>query len=77
VDAEASALRASTAPAVSAASSGGLNVVATQRASSALDADLASAANTGGLAIAIPALAAAIAVLAYAGFRPRLNEYRG
>jgi hypothetical protein len=52
-------------------------VVATQRASSALDADLASAANTGGLAIAIPALAAAIAVLAYAGFRPRLNEYRG
>jgi hypothetical protein len=77
VDAEASALRASTAPAVSAASSGGLNVVATQRASSALDADLASAANTGGLAIAIPALAAAIGVLAYAGFRPRLNEYRG
>ena len=77
VDAEASTLRANTTPAVSATSSGGLNVVATQRASSALDADLASAANTDGLAIGIPALAAAIAVLAYVGFRPRLNEYRG
>jgi hypothetical protein len=77
VDAEALKLQANPTPAVSATSSDGLNLVATQPASSALDADLASAANTDGLAIAIPALAAAIAFLAYAGFRPRLNEYRG
>ena len=73
VDTEAVALRANMTP----ASSGGLDVAATQRASSALDAEMASAANTDGLPIGIPVLAAAIAVLGYLGFRPRLNEYRG
>ena len=49
VDAEAATLRAHPASGGSAASSGGLNPSATQRASSALGADLASAENAGGL----------------------------
>jgi hypothetical protein len=77
VDAEANALRADTAPGVSAASSGGLNVAVTQRATRVLDTDLASAARTEGLPIGIPVLTAAAAVLGYLGLRPRLNEYRG
>jgi hypothetical protein len=73
VDSEAVALRANTTP----DSSGALDVAATQRASGALDADMAAAANTDDLPIAIPVLAAAIVVSGYLGFRPRLNEYRG
>lgn len=52
--------------------SGALPVKATQ----ALDRDLAAAGNTAGLPIGIPALAAAIAALAWLGVRPRMNEYR-
>lgn len=73
VDTEAAGLRANTTP----ASSGGLDAAATQRATGTLDADMRSATNTDGLPIGIPALTAAIAVLGYLGFRPRLNEYRG
>jgi hypothetical protein len=76
VDAQAARLRANPASGGSVASSGGLNPSATQRASSALDADLASAGNAGGLPAGIPVLAAATVVFCYAGFRPRLNEYR-
>jgi hypothetical protein len=76
VDAEAAMLRANPAPGGSAASSAGLNPSATQRVSGALDADLASAANAGGLPTGIPVLAAATVILCYAAFRPRLNEYR-
>lgn len=50
---------------------------ATESASRALDADLAAAGNTGGLPAGIPALAATIAVLAWLGIKPRLDEYRG
>lgn len=73
VDTEAVELRADMTP----VSSGGLDVTTTQHASGTLDADLESASNTGGLPIGIPVLSAAIAVLGYLGFRPRLNEYRG
>jgi hypothetical protein len=76
VDSDAETLRASPASGGSAASSGGLTPSATQRASSMLDADLASAENTDGLPAGIPILTAATVVLCYAGFRPRLNEYR-
>ena len=76
VDAEAATLQANPASGGSVASSGGLNPSATQGASSALDADLASAENAGGLPAGIPVLAAATVVFCYAGFRPRLNEYR-
>jgi hypothetical protein len=72
VDAEAAALRAGMPP----VSSGGLDVMATQRAGSAFGADMTSATAADGLPAGIPALAAAIAVLGYLGFRPRLNEYR-
>jgi hypothetical protein len=76
VDHEAEALQANTARGVSTSSGGGLNLSATQRARSALDTDLASAENADGLPIAIPVLAAATVAFCYAGFRPRLNEYR-
>jgi hypothetical protein len=77
VDAKAKALQATTTTSASAASSeGGLNPSTTQAESSALDADLASAEDAGGLPAGIPVLAAATVVLCYAGFRPRLNEYR-
>ncbi len=77
VDMQAAALRAKAAGSASGPASGGLSVTATQPASGALDADLASAENTGGLPIGIPALAAAIVGLAFLGVKPRLNEYRG
>ena len=77
VDGEAAALRANVPGSASAARSGGLSVTKTQSASSALDADLASAEDTGRLQVAIPTLAVAIAALAYLGFKPRLDEYRG
>jgi hypothetical protein len=75
VDAEAAALRANTAGHAP-ATSGGLNVTVTQSASSALDADLAAAGNSGGLPFGIPVLAVAIAGLACLGVKPRLDEYR-
>lgn len=74
VHAQAAALRANSAGV--SPSSGGLNASATQRADGALDADLASAEDAGALPAGIPALAAATAVLCYAAFRLRLNEYR-
>jgi hypothetical protein len=78
VDKEATALRATTTAGAPAASSrDGLNPSATQAASSALDADLASAEGAGGgLPAGIPVLAAATMAFCYAGFRPRLNEYQ-
>jgi hypothetical protein len=72
VNAQAAALRAGQAP----SGSGGLNVIATQRASSALSADLASAQDVGALPAGIPVLAAAIAGLTLLGFKLRLDEYR-
>jgi hypothetical protein len=72
-DAAARALQATT---TAASSGGGLDPPATPSASSALDADLASAEDPGGLPAGIPVLALAAVVLCYAGFRPRLNEYR-
>jgi hypothetical protein len=73
VNAQAAALAAGR----TASGSGGLNVTATQRAGSALDADLTSARDVGGLPAGIPVLAAAIAGLAGLGFKLRLDEYRG
>jgi hypothetical protein len=73
VDAQAAALRAGRTP----SASGGLNVVATQQASSALTADLTSAQDVGLLPAGIPVLAVAIAGLAWLGFKLRLDEYRG
>jgi len=54
-----------------------LSRTATEPADGALAGDLAAAANTGGLPVGIPALAAAIAALAWLGINPRLDEYRG
>jgi hypothetical protein len=73
VNAAARAFRADTG----ARGSPGLDVRATQPASRALNADLASADSTGGLPIGIPAVALAIAGLAYLGIKLRLDEYRG
>lgn len=56
--------------------SGASPATATQSAIKALDADLAAAGDTAGLPIGIPALAAAIATLAWLGVKPRMNEYR-
>ncbi len=77
VDAGAAALRANTAGNAAADAFGGLAVTATQSASGALDADLAATGDTGGLPVGIPALAAAIAALAWLGIKPRMDEYRG
>jgi hypothetical protein len=77
VDAAAAALRANTAGNVPGVASSGLDVTATQSVNSALDADLAAAGNTGGLPAGIPALAAAVATLAWLGIKPRMDEYRG
>jgi hypothetical protein len=77
VDAEAAVLRAHGTGAGSGGLSGGLSVTATEPANGALDADLSSAANTGGLPVGIPALAVAIAALTWLGIKPRLDEYRG
>jgi hypothetical protein len=77
VTAEAAALRSGSAGAVSDRASGGLNETATAQADGALDADLASAQDAGGLPFGIPVLAVAIAALAYLGLWPRLSEYRG
>jgi hypothetical protein len=72
VDAQAAKLRAQPSGGLS----GGLPVTATQPAGGALDADLATAANTGGLPVGIPALAVMIAALTWLGIKPRLDEYR-
>lgn len=74
VDATAAALQLRATAAGNA--SGALPGTATQPASTALDTDLAAAGNTAGLPIGIPALAAAIATLAWLGVKPRMNEYR-
>lgn len=76
VDTEAAALLKNHARSASGAAPAGLSVTTTQRASNVLDADLASAEDTGGLPAGIPALAALIAGLAYLGIKPRLDEYR-
>lgn len=72
VNAQAAALRAGKTP----SGRGGLNVIATQRASNALSADLTSAQDVGGLPAGIPVLAVAIAGLTLLGFKFRLDEYR-
>lgn len=77
VTAEAAALQSGSAGAVSDRASGGLNETATGQADGALEADLASAQDAGGLPLGIPALAIAIAALAGLGLWPRLSEYRG
>lgn len=73
VDAQAAALRAGKTP----SASGGLNVIATQQASSVLTADLTSAQDVGLLPAGIPLLAVAIVGLTWLGFKLRLDEYRG
>ncbi|MGH3395633.1 MAG: hypothetical protein ACRDPO_13185, partial [Streptosporangiaceae bacterium] len=73
VNAQTAELRAGQAP----GGSGGLNVIATQRASSALTADLTSARDAGLLPAGLPVLAVVIAGLAGLGFKLRLDEYRG
>ena len=55
----------------------GLDIAATEPARRQLDSALAGAANTGGLVIALPIAAAAVAGLAFLGLRRRLDEYRG
>jgi hypothetical protein len=77
VDGEAAALRRGVAGGAAGTGSAGLSVTATQPARSALDGDLVSAEDSGGLPVAIPVIAAAIAGLAYLAIRPRLDEYRG
>jgi hypothetical protein len=77
VNTEAAALQANDAGSASGAAPGGLSVTRTQRAGEVLDADLASAEDTGGLPAGIPVLAAVIAGLVYLGIKPRLDEYRG
>ena len=78
VDAKAELLQASTTAGASAASSGGgLSLSGTQAASSALDADLASAEDAdSGLQTGIPVLAAVTLVFCFAGLRSRLIEYQ-
>jgi hypothetical protein len=77
VTAEAAALQSGSEGAVPDRASGGLNAAATAQADGALDADLASAQDVGGLPFGVPALAVAIAGLSYLALRPRLGEYRG
>ncbi len=76
VNTEAAALQANDAGRTSGTAPSGLSVKTTQHASNVLDADLASAEDTGGLPAGIPALAAVMAGLAYLGIKPRLDEYR-
>jgi hypothetical protein len=76
VNAQAAALRAHNSGNASSGAPVGLDVTATQPAGSALDADLAAAGDTGGLPVGVPALAAAIATLAWLGIKPRMDEYR-
>jgi hypothetical protein len=74
---DAKALQATrTAGASAASSGGGLDPSAARAASGALDTDLASAEDAGGLSAGIPALATATLGLCFAGLRPRLIEYQ-
>ncbi len=77
VDTEAAALEKNDPGSTSGTAPSGLSVTRTQGAGNVLDADLASAEDTGGLPVGIPVLAAVIAGLAYLGIKPRLDEYRG
>jgi hypothetical protein len=76
VDAQAAALRKNTGGQAAAAAAG-LNVAAARPAANALDTDLATAADSGGLPVGLPVLAVAIAGLAWLGIKLRLDEYRG
>jgi hypothetical protein len=76
VDAQFRVLQAS-ASANAADAAGVLSLKAVQPASAALDADLVSAQNTGGLAIGFPIAAVVIAGLVFVALKPRLDEYRG
>jgi hypothetical protein len=58
-------------------SDGGLDAAATAAAARELDADLATAQESGGLAAGLPLLALAIAALAGLAVWTRLREYRG
>lgn len=86
VDANAKALRegdpgsshdASSPAATTRALRNGLDVGATQPARRELNSAMAAAASTGGLEIAFPLAAAAIAGLAFFALKRRLDEYRG
>lgn len=55
----------------------GLDIAATKPARAELDSTLAAAADTGGLPVALPLAASAIAGLAFFGLKRRLDEYRG
>jgi hypothetical protein len=54
-----------------------VSIAATQPARAKLDSAMASATDTGGLIVALPLAAVAIAGLAFLGFKRRLDEYRG
>ena len=54
----------------------GVEVAATQPARRELDSQLATAADSGGLLIALPLVAVATAGLAFLGLKRRLDEYR-
>jgi hypothetical protein len=56
---------------------GGINIAATQPARARLDSAMTSATDTGGLIVALPIAALAIAGLAFFGLKRRLDEYRG
>ncbi len=72
VDAQAAELRAHPSRELSRV----LPVTTTEPANGALDADLAAAADTGGLPVGIPILTVMIAALTWLGIKPRLDEYR-
>jgi hypothetical protein len=76
VTSKAAALQSGRVQAIPDRASGGLNAATTAQATSVLDADLASADDTGSLTIGIPVLALLIGTLAYLALRPRLGEYR-
>jgi hypothetical protein len=56
---------------------GEIKIRATQPARAKLDSAMTSAADTGGLIVALPLAAVAIAGLAFLGLKRRLDEYRG
>jgi hypothetical protein len=62
---------------VAGAATPAISIAATQPAQAELDSAMASATDTGGLIVALPMAAVAIAGLAFLGFKRRLDEYRG
>jgi hypothetical protein len=85
-DHQEAALQSSVAPNGSVAGAAGtpasaavsvISVDATQPAQAKLDSAMTSAADTGGLIVALPLAAVAIAALAFLALKRRLDEYRG